>query len=327
MRVLHILPYKLTDVLDKGEVLDRYFNPCNVAHEIHFLSWRPMPKTVPDALQRMCGDAEVTIIDKGDYNDHVQTALAPFCVRKWEKLDHSRYDLVRATTRTDGWLAVNMNIPSLISIHSDRWECLEEAPWYGRPIFALEASRQIRICQQATKAVRVSLGLRHIYADAEWIPNMVANPLKRSNIGLSPTVVCVSREMKGKGFEPMRTAARRCGRKFVAIGGDNPHSNETVMHLLRHARVAVVRNHYPGLPKTVQEALLTGTPLVMNKEGLDNAPELGGAPIIWCEDTVAGYEAGIMSAWNRGTIDTKWAMRNFAPADYQWAQVYRETAR
>jgi len=313
MRVLWIIPYRMQAVLDKGEVVDRYFNPGNVASQISFMTWR-RPPTDLDKLQRMAGDAQIKI--------HYATFRG--CWSGVRNLP-STYDLIRTCTRIGGEMAVRSKTPSLISVHCDRRRCVGDMPMWARPVFWAEAQRQERICARATKCVITSEGYRHIAPDAEYIPNVVAEPRARVPTP-NKVVLCVSRDIPGKGFEPMRGACKKLGRYLVTQGGGA--SNDSVMHNMARSRVVALRNHYPGLPKTVQEALLTGVPLVLNQEALKFAPELNGSPIWWCEDTVEGYAEAISKAWSNAIYMPYNVRDRFDPTavEARWAEAYRETA-
>lgn len=322
MRVLWIIPYRMQAVLDKGEVVDRYFNPGNVASDITFLTWREMPTSF-DKLQRMCGEATFGV--------HHMTPRQCLSAILGDHTGNRRpYDLVRSCTRIGGEMAVRMDVPSLISVHADRRRSLDTLPLWARPAFWLESTRQESICRRATKCVITSEGYRHIAPDAEWIPNVVAEPRPRKHPPYY--VMCISRDIPGKGFEPMRAAAKKAGKYFGWLGGDNPMSNETVMNMMAAARVVVLRNHYPGCPKTVQEALLTGCRVVLNREALREAPELEAMPILWCDDTVDGYARAIRYAWDgihfdevERRIDQARNIWDPATVEARWADAYRET--
>jgi hypothetical protein len=331
LRVMHIVPYRLQDVIDKGEVVDRYFNPGNVASEITFVSWREIPRDL-SALQRMCGNAKVNVLGQQNWDAAGAAFVAlPGIGRRWlcdMKFEPESYDLIRANTRSDGWIAVGQKTPSLISVHSDRQRALEEVPWYARPVFWIEAHRQERICKLATKTIVVSQGLCHIAPHAEWIPNVVAQPSEQQET--VNRVLCVSREMSGKGFEPMRAACVRAGVEFHAVGEQFQESNDRIMELMATSRVVALRNHYPGVPKTVQEALLSKVPVVMNRQAAIYGPELKASSIFFCEDTVEGYASAIQTAWGTTPVegDPTWGRKMWDPeaTEARWAQAYREAA-
>ena len=136
----------------------------------------------------------------------------------------------------------------------------------------------------------------------------------------------------GEGHEDLRRLVQRLGLqdKVEFVGA---MANERLCAELIDYDIFAVHNAYPGIPKTVMEALWLGLPVVINRDQVRPVPELSGPWLERVEDTPEGYyEAlrrlldGRRERMELGRRGRAYAEKTFAPrsAEEGQANVYRE---
>lgn len=130
MKLLVLVPEKISEWVDKGEVVDRYYNPGNLFDEVHICI---CTSDNPDhsSLQRMVGDAKlfVSSFRFGRFAQIATLGLQPFLLRFWSRkivkyAKVVRPDLVRCHGSLQNAYAAKrikatLGVPYLVSLHTN----------------------------------------------------------------------------------------------------------------------------------------------------------------------------------------------------------------
>ncbi len=126
-RLLVIIPDRLDDLVKKGEITERYYNPGNLFEEILLV------KTIEDTVdvkdvQKMVGKASLQMVDLPMPTFKQSLGYQPWMLTKWVKkgIELARGfkpDLIRAHSNfSAGYLAskikLALNIPLIVSLHT-----------------------------------------------------------------------------------------------------------------------------------------------------------------------------------------------------------------
>lgn len=168
--LLVILPFRLSSIIEKGEVTARYFNPQNLFEEVHILLTngdKPDLKT----LQKMVGNARLYLHNYPFRAiDWVLTAgMRPVLMNHWARgiipmVESIRPDVVRCHgAGVNAWLAVfirrRLGIPFAISLHNHPSDNRKNTPWTShftrRLILELSKSVEQGSLEQANRIIVV----------------------------------------------------------------------------------------------------------------------------------------------------------------------------
>ncbi|HVP29444.1 MAG TPA: glycosyltransferase [Myxococcota bacterium] len=83
MRLLVLVPDRLSDLVAKGEVQPRYYNPGELADEVHLLMTND-DRPDPAAVQPMVGRARLTLHNFPEASE-LPTRRGPFALREWRR--------------------------------------------------------------------------------------------------------------------------------------------------------------------------------------------------------------------------------------------------
>lgn len=146
MRRLCVFPNDpLEAYLRKGEVKNRYFNPCNLFDEVHAITLAERDID-PTAVQEVAGTARLFIHAVGDISLRTLPRLTAYRQRVLEVLGRIRPNVIRAYNPLfAGWLAVScakaLNVPSVVSIHGNYDKDVRRLYWLeGRLLHFLKYS-------------------------------------------------------------------------------------------------------------------------------------------------------------------------------------------
>jgi glycosyltransferase involved in cell wall biosynthesis len=126
-RLLVIIPDRLDDLVRKGEITERYYNPGNLFDEILLV------KTITDTVdvkdvQKMAGKASLRMVDLPVPTFKQSLGYLPFMLKNWvdqgiELARDFKPDLIRAHSNlSSGYLAskvkLALNVPLIVSLHT-----------------------------------------------------------------------------------------------------------------------------------------------------------------------------------------------------------------
>ncbi len=126
-RLLVIIPDRLDDLVQKGEITERYYNPGNLFDEILLI------KTIEDdvdvkSIQKMAGKANLQMVDLPMPTFKQSLGYQPFLLQKWvnqgiEMAREFKPDLIRAHSNfSSGYLAskikLSLKVPLIVSLHT-----------------------------------------------------------------------------------------------------------------------------------------------------------------------------------------------------------------
>jgi glycosyltransferase involved in cell wall biosynthesis len=126
-RLLVIIPDRLDDLVRKGEITERYYNPGNLFDEILLI------KTIADTVdvkdvQKMAGNARLTMVDLPAPTFKQSMGYMPFMMNDWvnkgiELARDFKPDLIRAHSNlSSGYLAAKiklaLHVPMIVSLHT-----------------------------------------------------------------------------------------------------------------------------------------------------------------------------------------------------------------
>jgi glycosyltransferase involved in cell wall biosynthesis len=126
-RLLVIIPDRLEDLVKKGEITERYYNPGNLFDEILII------KTIADnvdteSVQKMAGKAHLEMVDLPMPTFKQSLGYQPWLLKDWvdmgiEISKKFKPDLIRAHSNfSSGYLAskvkLALNVPLIVSLHT-----------------------------------------------------------------------------------------------------------------------------------------------------------------------------------------------------------------
>ena len=336
-RLMVIIPDRLSELLKKGEVTARYYNPGNLFSEVHIVMTND-DAPEPEQVQPMVGKARLVLHNlPTGWKLFAQTLgwnrllLQDWVSRGVALAATIRPKLIRTHgTQLNSYLAReikrSLGLPYITSIHTDA----EKNPFTS-----------VRPWQQALKALALTpLELRALrdanavlpvyqaivgYLEAHAIPHVevaynVINPINlrpKSNYQLHDPVriVCVSRQIRGKDPSQLVRAVARMPNVHLTLIGEGTHhdklrrlaaaigkaeqfeftagmSNDDLCRRLPDFDIFAAHCDYPGIPKAILEALLTGLPTVINRIS-QNVMELTPEICMLVANTADGYQSAL----------------------------------
>lgn len=248
-KLLVIVPDRLAALINKGEMVDRYYNPGNLFREVHILQVNPSPLVLSE-LQRTVGDADLIV--------HSLSLPSPIASLGWQlpllhawvekaiKLAQSiAPDVIRSYGNfQSGYLATQvaarLAIPSVISLHTHPEDNRRQMSWLKQPLRRLGLQLLKKFEAPALRlADRVIIvyepqwdyARRGGARDIRRIYNLV-NP---SNIAVKtdyhlhqpPRILCVSRQFERKNPVNIIRAIKNLNVELTLIG-DGPIHDELV---------------------------------------------------------------------------------------------------
>jgi glycosyltransferase involved in cell wall biosynthesis len=371
--LLFILSDRLSLLATKGEITARYYNPGDVFDEVHLLTTNNDlvdPTRIAITTGRARLHVHRLWIGDDRLQMALSPLLVGLWARR--AVDLARrigVDVVRTGDRVTGYLGARISeeigVPHVMSLHSDREDHLRRlahgprrwlTQWerrYAR--YAMPRADVVIVVYESLRECATNYGARRI----EVIYNTICPTTEafKDNYSLSspPRVVSVGRQIRGKEPGSLIRAFEQLDARLVLIGHGEGHedlqrlvqrlglqdkvefvgamANERLCAELIDYDIFAVHNAYPGIPKTVMEALWLGLPVVINRDQVRPVPELSGPWLERVEDTPEGYyEAlrrlldGRRERMELGRRGRAYAEKTFAPrsAEEGQANVYRE---
>ncbi|MBT3344505.1 MAG: glycosyltransferase family 4 protein [Gemmatimonadetes bacterium] len=370
--LLFILADRLSLLADKGEMTARYYNPGDVFDDVHLLTTsNDLVDPARIAITAGRARLHVHRLWQGDdrVNMALSPVLAGRWARR--AIDLARridIDAVRTGDRVTGYLGARISeeigVPHVLSLHADREDHLQrlgQGPhrwlmkWelrYAR--YAMPRADTVIAVYESLRTYAAACGARNV----EVVYNAICptRETAKQDYGLAapPRVVSVGRQIRGKEPLALIRAFQDLDARLVLIGDGEAHqdlrrlveqlkleekvefiesmANEQLCETLTDYDLFAVHNAYPGIPKTVMEALWLGLPVVINRDQVRPVPELSGEWLDRVDNTVEGYQGSLRrllgDAQARAELGQRgraYAEATFAPrqAEERQADVYR----
>ncbi len=329
-RLVVIVADRLSDLLNKGELVDRYYNPGDLFREVHLIMTND-DCLEPGGIQKTAGTAELFIYNLPAPSLKQTLGWQPFMLRQWvlSGLKLIR-DIAPGLIRThnnflEGYLAFRakeaLAIPYIISLHGV-WDqdCLTTFMARFRRFFRIKLERLSLSNADAVIAVYAPI-LRYAREygapGAQLIYNAVSGSHIRKkehySLATPPRVITVNRQVREKNPEQIIRAVAALDCHYTLVGDGELHehlrevarragceervefvksvSNEALCAMLKEYDIMVSHCDYLGISKTLIEAALAGLPIVINRQPFTAVPDLDGDWLRLCDNTPMGYRA------------------------------------
>lgn len=244
-KLLVIIPDRLSVLVGKGEITDRYYNPGDLFDEVHILMTND-DEVSPLDVQKTVGRARVHIHNMPWGLDLLLKSLGfrPFLLKRWAETglklaDSIRPDLIRCHgNRLNGYIAASikakMSVPYVLSMHTqpDENRRIEKKSFHFALRYFAEASiARIGIrCADIVLPVYESIApyVRRLGARNVKVVYNVINPShlhRKEDYTLSSPVrvLCVGRQYREKNPENIIKAIARLENTSLFLVGDGAY--------------------------------------------------------------------------------------------------------
>lgn len=327
-RLMVIIPDRLTTLINKGEITERYYNPGELFKEVHIVlnnDDHPDPRLV----QKTVGAAKLHIHNLPRPSFIASIGWQFSLIQSWlkEGLDLAKTiqpSLIRTHNNfLEGYLASEIKkelmTPVVISLHGvwDR-DCLTTPLHKLRKQFLIKLEKASFAAADAVIAVYKPIiryakdyGAKRV----ELIYNIVAGgDIKpRDNYRLSDKLrlITINRQLEEKNPENILRAIKDIDCEYLLVGDGAYHERLKTLardlELNRKVRfVKAMPNHelcallptydlmvshcdYWGMSKTTIEGALAGLPIILNRHPLEPIPDLEGDWVTLCDNSPDGY--------------------------------------
>lgn len=246
-RLLAVIPDRLSDLVRKGEVTPRYFNPGNIFGEVHVLMTNDdQPEGA--AVKPMVGDAELVLHNLALPRWATRSASwRPRLLRRWAQgASELARDIAPSVVRAVGFelnafVAVEMGrslgVPVAVSLHSlpDPWGFPEGATFRSRFNLFARTNFEREVARGADLVIAVYRSIlpyaSHLGAHrVELAYNVVGStdmPVKQDyRVGEMLSVVSSGRQLRGKDPTPLLEAVAVVPDVRLTLIGDGPLHND-----------------------------------------------------------------------------------------------------
>ncbi len=246
-----IIPHALTDLVKKGEVTDRYYNPGDLFKEVHIVltnNDKPEQKFV----QRMVGNAKLTIHNVALGNRFFLRTLCwrPWLISLWARrvvklADQIKPQLVRCYGAYFNGIAARdikrkYDIPYVVSLHTNPDQhlgvnLLDRIQWKFMDSMAKTVLREADVVLPVYQGILPYL--RRLNVKNIIVAYNVINPsgiIRKENfkLGKSVKVIAVGRHIEGKSPENIIRAVSQMKNIQLTIVGDGVLNNH--LHSVAH---------------------------------------------------------------------------------------------
>ena len=354
-KLLIIIPDRLSDLIRKGEITARYYNPGQLFSEVHILMTNDDRPDVA-ALQKTVGGARLILHNLPSPKIRNTLGWQEPLIRPWieQGVEIARQispSLVRTHNNfLEGYLASEikqqLGVPFATSLHGvwDRDGLITPRDKFVK----LFRQRFERISMQNADAVIAvyepiiryaqEYGAKNIHL----VYNIVSGQIEKkqgSQLSSPPRLITINRQVREKNPENIIRAIRDIECEYVIVGDGPYHEhlqevaresgcadkvrfikalpNEQICSMLKDFDLMVSHVDYWGMSKTVIEASLAGIPTVINHHPIMPIPEYQGGWLCMCQNTPEGYRSAIQSL-----LSDDGARTRLAQTAYQHARSY-----
>jgi glycosyltransferase involved in cell wall biosynthesis len=348
-----IIPDRLTSLIRKGEITERYYNPGELFGEVHIVLNNdddPDPKDV----QKTVGKAKLFIHNLPRPGFVATLGWQMPLLRRWRKagLELARSikpQLIRTHNNfLEGYLASEIKkkfgTPYVVSLHGvwDR-DCLTTPLHRLRRQFMIKLERAALTAADAVIAVYkpvVRYAKAHGASRVELIYNIVAGidiKPRQNYARCGPLrLITINRQLKEKNPENIIRAIQDMDCEYLLVGDGPYHErlkalvaelgvghkvrfvkalpNQELCTMLSTFDVMVAHCDYWGISKTTIEGALAGLPIVLNQHPIEPVPDLEGNWLVLCENTPDGYKEAIGKFADSEALRAEYGRRALAHA-------------
>lgn len=354
-KLVIILSDKITNIINKGEITNRYYNPGNIFQEIHFLI---LNDDKPDLrkLQIMVGSAKIFTYNLVKPNFFLSLGYNRLLINKYISkcisiVKEINPNLVRSFNNfLDGYVAYkifqSLKIPYVISLHGvwDR-DCLYTILHKARrnllkkyEKISLENSHAVIAVYKPIIRYAKLYGARNInliYNIVNYNKNFT---YKVSNSKLK--LITVNRQQIDKNPERIIEAIKDIDCEYYLVG-DGPYNkrlknltkklnithkvhfiksmdNAHLINFMTKFDVFISNTDVYGVSKGIIEASLLGLPVITNFFPEGSNMDLNEDDFILCDNTKLGFKNAILSLNNSFELRKKYSLssRNFAVKNF-----------
>lgn len=331
-RLLVIVPDRVSLFVEKGEVVNRYYNPGDLFDEVHLLLTND-DRPDPQAVQRLVGSATPVVHNLPAPSFGRTAGWQVPLLRRWREAGVAlAAEITPSLVRTmnnfvEGDLAseikARLRIPFVMSLHGV-WDRDMLTTTRERVISRFRRKLEIRSLGAADAVIAVYAPIVR-YANAygakrvELIYNAVAgeylSPKSTYDLTRPPRILTINRQSEEKSPENVIRALRDIECRYVVVGDGPCHErlrrlsaevggtatvefvkaipNEELLRTLPDFDLMVSRCDYWGMSKTLIEGALAGLPIVVNHHPVQPIPEYEGDWLRLCANTPEGYRDAI----------------------------------
>lgn len=356
--LLIIIPDRLSQIVAKGEVVARYYNPGDLFDEVHILMTND-DDVRPEQVQKLVGRARVFLynlpITKGlllqpgrfsawaDQAVKIAKTVRPPVVRCYA----DEYNVLLARRIRD-----QLDIPYIVSVHTNPDEAISLGRgWRHRLLCAVKERLKRRPLREADLVLVVYRGIiPYVQRLGVTRFDVVYNVLDGDHL-LSKTdyalhhpvrILSVGRQIPGKNPVNVIRAVARLPGVHLTLVGDGPLHDElrvaamacgvedrvTFVRSMANERLCAAMSDYDffaahtdfmEIPKAVMEPLLVGLPVVINRRRGQPVPELQGDYVFMVDDSVEGYEGAFRKLIGDDRFRESLGQKGFKHARTHWA--------
>ena len=292
----------------KGEIKDRYFNPCNFFNEIHVISLFD-DEIKEDKVKKMAGNAILKIHMMGKVNLSNYKSFEQKIISLVSTINPS---LIRAfNPRVQGWLAakasLKLHIPLVISLHTNYKQQMEQAKntqKFFRYLklkyasiklekFSLENADAVICVYEFIVPYAKKLGAKNINVIYNKVDTQrFSDKVKKKFFSAKPTILSVGRLIDQKNHHYLIESMKDLDAKLLIIGdGPNFKSLSSLskkldltnkIEMIKRVPNEELPEYYAscdlyaqpmenlgGIPIPVLEAMACGLPIVMSRHSSD----------------------------------------------------------
>lgn len=348
-----IIPDKLTSLIKKGEITERYYNPGQLFDEVHIVlnnDDQPDPKDV----QKTVGSAKLFIHNLRRPNFFTSLGWQLPLIRQWRdkglKLARRiKPQLVRTHNNfLEGYLAseikAELGVPYIVSLHGvwDR-DCLSTTLHRLRRVFMLKFEKASLKMANSVIAVYkpvVRYAKSHGASRVELIYNIVAGadikPRKDYMKSGRFRLITINRQLEEKNPENIIRAIKGLDCEYLVVGDGIYHEklkalvlglgledrvkfikglpNHKLCEILPTFDLMVAHCDYWGISKSTIEGALAGLPIVLNHHPVEPIPDLGGDWLMLCDNTPEGYRQAITEFMDSEPLRRTYGLRALSHA-------------
>jgi len=312
----------------KGEVKERYFNPCNFFDEVQIIS--PCERDIEEnKVQIMAGDAKLKIFPIGKFH-----LLNFFSHRKkvLKLIEELKPDIIRAyNPLVQGYYAVycgkKLGIPTVVSLHGNYDKDIRELLWQDKQLgkycryLIYSKTTEPYVLRNAKKVIcvykfPVEYAKKYGAKDVKVIYNRVdTTRFKKTDNTVKPsrpTIICVGRLIREKNQQVLIKAVKNLDVNLLLIGDGPlyPYLTKLTKDLGMEGKVEFIKSlpnsemhkyyssadifaipiRYGGICTPVIEAMASSLPIVVPRPRWEDSPELVGDIAMVVENTPEGFE-------------------------------------
>jgi len=311
----------------KGEIKDRYFNPCNFFNEIHVISLFD-DEIKEDKVKKMAGNAILKIHRMGKVNLSNYKSFEQKIISLVSTINPS---LIRAfNPRVQGWLAakasLKLHIPLVISLHTNykqQMELAKNTQKFFRYLklkyasiklekFSLENADAVICVYEFIVPYAKKLGAKNIHIIYNKVDTQrFSDKIKKKFFSDKPTILSVGRLIDQKNHHYLIESMKDLDAKLLIIG-DGPNfkslsslgkkldltnkiemikkvpNEELPEYYVSCDLYAQPMENLGGIPIPVLEAMSCGLPIVMSKHSSDYS-EIIDEAVVFVENNPSSF--------------------------------------